>query len=64
MKKFFGIFLEMLMVVAVCGYGQEEAVTHEASWEEQLNLGNRYMEEMDYEAAIAAYTAAIEIDPN
>ena len=30
---------------------------------EQLNLGNKYMQEMDYEQALAAYLAAIEIDP-
>lgn len=29
---------------------------------EQLNLGNKYMQEMDYEQAVAAYLAAIEID--
>lgn len=30
---------------------------------EQLNLGNRYLEEMDYEQAVVAFTNAIEIDP-
>ena len=30
----------------------------------QLSLGNRYVDELDYERAIAAYRAAIEIDPN
>ena len=29
----------------------------------QLDLGNRYLEEMDYEQAILAYKTAIEIDP-
>lgn len=30
---------------------------------EQLDLGNRYLEEMDYEQAVLAFTKAIEIDP-
>lgn len=29
----------------------------------QLELGNRYLEEMDYEQAVVAFTKAIEIDP-
>ncbi len=31
---------------------------------EQLALGDRYLSEMDYEKAVAAYRAAIEIDPD
>lgn len=30
---------------------------------EQLDLGNRYLEEMDYEQAVVVFTKAIEIDP-
>jgi Tfp pilus assembly protein PilF len=30
---------------------------------EQLDLGNKYLEEMDYEQAIAAFNKALEIDP-
>ncbi len=30
---------------------------------EQLDLGNRYLDEMDYEQAVVAFTKAIEIDP-
>ena len=30
---------------------------------EQLDLANRYLEELDYEQAVAAFEAAIEIDP-
>lgn len=33
------------------------------SWQEQYDLGLRYLSEGDYEAAILAFTAAIEIDP-
>ncbi len=38
--------------------------TVEAKWQEQLDLGMRYLEEMDYENAILAFTKAIEVDPN
>ena len=31
--------------------------------EEQLSLGNKYLSELKYEQAVAAYLAAIEIDP-
>ena len=31
---------------------------------DQLALGDRYLSEMDYDQAIAAYLAVIEIDPN
>lgn len=31
--------------------------------QEQLDLGNKYLSELDYEQAIVAYEAAIEIDP-
>ena len=32
-------------------------------WQEQYDLGMKYLEEGDYEQAIVAFTAAIEIDP-
>lgn len=35
----------------------------EASWQEQYDLGVRYLAEGNYEEAIIAFTAAIEIDP-
>ena len=33
-------------------------------YDRQLSLAERYLDELDYEKAIAAYKAAIEIDPN
>lgn len=33
-------------------------------WQEQYDLGQKYLLEEDYEAAIVAFTEAIEIDPN
>ena len=35
----------------------------EAQWQEQYDLGVRYLSEGNYEEAIIAFTAAIEIDP-
>ena len=35
----------------------------QARWQEQYDLGEQYLLEMDYEQAIVAFTAAIEIDP-
>ena len=34
------------------------------SWQEQYDLGMRYLEDGDYEEAILAFSAAIEIDPD
>ena len=34
------------------------------TWQEQYNLGMRYLTESNYEEAILAFTSAIEIDPN
>ena len=48
-----GIFL------LLCACGQST----EAQWQEQYDLGVRYLSEGNYEEAIIAFTAAIEIDP-
>lgn len=42
----------------LCACGQK------AAWQEQYGLGIRYLSECNYEEAIIAFTAAIEIDPN
>ncbi|MCR5598405.1 MAG: tetratricopeptide repeat protein [Lachnospiraceae bacterium] len=36
----------------------------EKKYDRQLSLAERYLDDLDYEKAIAAYKAAIEIDPN
>ena len=52
-----------LCVVALCavliGVGGEKG----GNLTEQLEMGARYLAELDYENAIAAYEAAIAIDP-
>ena len=46
-----------LLMLCSCGKSQEE------QWQEQYDLGVRYLSEGNYEEAIIAFTAAIEIDP-
>ncbi len=61
MKRIISILTAVILSVvmfASCGK------TVEAKWQEQLDLGMRYLEEMDYDNAILAFTKAIEVDPN
>ena len=66
------VFLTLMLVVALstvaCGRTVENTVSSDvenaiASWQEQYDLGMRYLEEGDYEQAIVAFTAVIGIDP-
>lgn len=58
MKK---LFLPFLLIIAIglsaCSQNQG------AQWQEQYDLGIRYLSEGNYEEAIIAFTTAIEIDP-
>lgn len=60
MKKcLLGILLiALLLPCTACG--QKDTAL---SWQEQYDLGVRYLSESNYEEAIIAFTAAIEIDP-
>ena len=49
----------MLSAILLVSCGQSA----EASWQEQYDLGVRYLSEGNYEEAILAFTAAIDIDP-
>lgn len=49
--------LAILLSVTACGG------TAGTTWQEQYDLGVRYLSEGNYEEAIIAFTAAIEIDP-
>ena len=55
-RRLSGLFLVLALALAACG-GQ-------GSWQEQYDLGVQYLSEGNYEEAILAFTAAIEIDPN
>ena len=60
MKKGIGILgiCILLFIAAACGKNAAER------WQEQYDLGMRYLEEGSYEEAIVAFTAAIELEPN
>lgn len=53
--------------LAACAMGLALALAacqKQPTWQEQYDLGMRYLTESNYEEAILAFTAAIEIDPN
>lgn len=56
MKRVLCSLLAMLLLTA-CGY------TDTTTWEEQYDIGIHYLSEGNYEEAIIAFAAAIEIDP-
>ena len=51
------ILAAAILLLAACGQNGEQ------TWQEQYELGVRYLSEGNYEEAIIAFTAAIEIDP-
>ena len=52
-----------LLAVAVL-LGMTACANTEKDWQEQYDLGMRYLEEGDFEEAILVFSAAIEIDPD
>ena len=61
MKRFAAfclIFVLTITQLCSCSKSPEE------QWQEQYDLGVRYLSEGNYEEAVIAFTAAIEIDPN
>lgn len=60
MKKICG-FIGAIILICCLGACAENT---ETQWQEQYDLGVRYLSEGNYEEAIIAFTAAIEIDPN
>ena len=59
MKRVVNLLLALVLLLGLCACGQNA----EATWQEQYDLGVRYLSEGNYEEAIIAFTAAIEIDP-
>ena len=57
MRRFGMILLTLALLVSAA------ACAHAPTWQEQYDLGVRYLSEGNYEEAIIAFTAAIEIDP-
>ena len=60
MKRTVQIVLTLVLLLGLCACGAKESAP---TWQEQYDLGVRYLEDGDYEEAIIAFTAAIEIDP-
>lgn len=58
MKKITCLFFALLLLFQLGACGQNTL-----TWQEQYDLGVRYLSEGNYEEAIIAFTAAIEIDP-
>ena len=52
--------LVLLLTLSLCACG---GGTEQSSWQEQYDLGVRYLSQGNYEEAVIAFTAAIEIDP-
>ena len=58
-KRILNLLVLCALLVGLSACGQSA----EAQWQEQYDLGVRYLSEGNYEEAIIAFTAAIEIDP-
>lgn len=59
MKKFLFLMLAAILLLPAC----TEPVVSAPTWQEQYDLGVRYLSEGNYEEAIIAFTVAIEINP-
>lgn len=56
MRRLTTLFLTALLLLSLIACGAKDA------WQEQYDLGMRYLNEGNYEEAVIAFTAAIEID--
>ena len=61
MKRICSLLLSVCLIFSICSCGQRAANT--STWQEQYDLGIRYLSEGNYEEAIIAFEAAIKIDP-
>ena len=59
MKQVASVVLSVILLLSLCACGKKETA---ATWQEQYDLGVRYLAEGDHKEAIIAFTAAIEID--
>ena len=60
MKRKVILLLTLVLLLTLCCCGKKNNGT---TWQEQYDLGVRYLSDGNYEEAIIAFTAAIEIDP-
>lgn len=66
-KRSIACFLTLILTAGLCGCGTAEkgpdpSTPEASSWQEQYDLGLRYLSEGSYENAVIAFAAAIEID--
>ena len=59
MRRICNLIAALMLVLGLCACGPNTA----EQWQEQYDLGVRYLSEGNYQEAIIAFTAAIEIDP-
>lgn len=59
MRRILGLLTVVFLLMGLCACEQST----ETQWQEQYDLGVRYLSDGNYEEAISAFTAAIEIDP-
>ena len=57
MKRVLSLILALTLTLALAACGGK------GGWQEQYDLGQKYLTDGNYEEAILAFTAAIEIDP-
>ena len=58
MRRLIAILLSFILLFSLTGCGQSPS-----AWQEQYDLGVRYLNEGNYEEAVIAFSAAIGIDP-
>lgn len=61
MKRIFAILLSVILLAGLCSCGEAKEVMSE--WQKQYDSGTEFLSDGNYEEAIAAFNAAIEIDP-
>jgi tetratricopeptide (TPR) repeat protein len=59
MKQISCVMLSLLIILPICACGQKAP-----TYQEQYDLGAKYLDEGNYQEAVVAFTAAIEIEPN
>ena len=62
-KKFLFVAISLILIGIVVALVLVPTSAKAKKVEEQLNLGAKYLSELNYEQAIVAYEAVIEIDP-
>lgn len=60
MKRVTALFIALILMVGLCACSKK---VEEPTWQEQYDLGVRYLSEGNYQEAIIAFEAAITIDP-